>query len=796
MWGGQQSFVYGQAAAGGPQPPYAAPSYGGPAQGQGYQQFPQQLSSGAFQQASNSYQSPVQHMQAPAPHQHQYQQHQPFQQPQAPQQQYFQASPTLPPQAPSDPDSFAAMYHGQLSQLTFNSKPIITGLTILAHEHAGDMANVIAQVLDEHISAARPEHRLPALYLLDSISKNVGAPYTTMWSERISALFLETYRIVDQPTKMRMEELLATWRNSGPGKSQLFGPNAQWEVERTLFGNQGPPQTNKGNAMGSISGYRSPMVVQNVGTPQHFSGGNNSPMPHVTGAAPVPDAMVAEKQRGLELIDRLLALGTQLQYRNPAAHDQNRMTALRQLKSVLQSSNLTREELGQITAQLEALSAQSSKSAIKALEQDQVGPGADGSVDSQLQGFNGALSPPHTSGASAQHQGVSQTRSPVPASVALPASFAETLANLGRLGPLGGATPPHQPSNGAGPAAVPAPAAAAAQPSDLIRSLMQAGLIKSGLSATATPPHVISTPPHAGGNEASLTASATAAAKARPQDWDYESAVLSLSINLSGPALQKEPNSLSVEIMTSNKFLPLQCRQCSNRYPAGDAGQKSMDEHLDWHFRHNRRAKEMAARGQGQSRSWLSRIGYWIRGGFDDSPPTKTEAGEESARSGGLTPAQQAELRAAAKSFVVAPSDDPSAATRPCPICKELFKSEWNEDEEEWIWKDATKVDGVYYHATCRYSAKALSSTVGARGASPQAGSNIKSPTDSRDATPEMRDEQASGASADPVIRVKPEDLGASPTSKKRKDNPNAECESENGLVEEINNHKRLAAGA
>ncbi|PWN44767.1 hypothetical protein IE81DRAFT_271598, partial [Ceraceosorus guamensis] len=566
-----------------------------------------------------------------------------------PQQQYFQASPTLPPQAPSDPDGFAAMYHGQLSQLTFNSKPIITGLTILAHEHAGDMANVIAQVLDEHISAARPEHRLPALYLLDSISKNVGAPYTTMWSERISALYLETYRIVDQPTKMRMEELLATWRNSGPGKSQLFGPNAQWEIERTLFGNQGPPQTSKANAMGSVSGYRSPMVVQN-------------------------------KQRGLELIDRLLALGTQLQYRNPAAHDQNRMTALRQLKSVLQSSNLTREELGQITAQLEALSAQSS-------------------------------------------------------------NFAETLANLGRLGPLGGATPPHQPYSGTGPAAVPAPAAAAAQPSDLIRSLMQAGLIKSGLSATATPPHVISTPPHAGGNDASLTASATAAAKARAQDSDYESAVLSLSINLSGPALQKEPNSLSVEIMTSNKFLPLQCRQCSNRYPAGEAGQKSMDEHLDWHFRHNRRAKEMAARGQGQSRSWLSRIGHWIRGGFDDSPPTKTEAGEESARSGGLTPAQQAELRAAAKSFVVAPSDDPSAATRPCPICKELFKSEWNEDEEEWIWKDATKVDAVvsiYYHATCRYSAKALSNTVGARGASPQAGSNIKSPTDSRDATPEM----------------------------------------------------------
>jgi hypothetical protein len=45
-----------------------------------------------------------------------------------------------------------------------------------------------------------------------------------------------------------------------------------------------------------------------------------------------------------------------------------------------------------------------------------------------------------------------------------------------------------------------------------------------------------------------------------------------------------------------------------------------------------------------------------------------------------------------AKSRVVAPTD-PAKAAKPCPICKEGFKSEWDEANEEWVWLDAKKVD-------------------------------------------------------------------------------------------------------
>jgi hypothetical protein len=50
---------------------------------------------------------------------------------------------------------------------------------------------------------------------------------------------------------------------------------------------------------------------------------------------------------------------------------------------------------------------------------------------------------------------------------------------------------------------------------------------------------------------------------------------------------------------------------------------------------------------------------------------------------------RDAELRAR---FVVVPTGD-EAKHVTCPICKEVFKSEFNEDDEEWIWKDALKIE-------------------------------------------------------------------------------------------------------
>lgn len=49
--------------------------------------------------------------------------------------------------------------------------------------------------------------------------------------------------------------------------------------------------------------------------------------------------------------------------------------------------------------------------------------------------------------------------------------------------------------------------------------------------------------------------------------------------------------------------LPSQCKQCGIRFPDGSKGKKHMEDHLDMHFRQNRKAGQ--AVGRGYSRSWL-----------------------------------------------------------------------------------------------------------------------------------------------------------------------------------------------
>jgi len=47
------------------------------------------------------------------------------------------------------------------------------------------------------------------------------------------------------------------------------------------------------------------------------------------------------------------------------------------------------------------------------------------------------------------------------------------------------------------------------------------------------------------------------------------------------------------------------------------------------------------------------------------------------------------ELRA---QYVVVPQGDETKLVA-CPVCKETFKSEWLEDQEDWVWTNAVRRD-------------------------------------------------------------------------------------------------------
>lgn len=53
----------------------------------------------------------------------------------------------------------------------------------------------------------------------------------------VSNLFLDTYGQVDPQTRTKMEEMLLTWRNGSPTRSELFGTVNQIAIERGVWGN-------------------------------------------------------------------------------------------------------------------------------------------------------------------------------------------------------------------------------------------------------------------------------------------------------------------------------------------------------------------------------------------------------------------------------------------------------------------------------------------------------------------------------------------------------------------------------
>jgi len=132
--------------------------------------------------------------------------------------------------------------------------------------------------------------------------------------------------------------------------------------------------------------------------------------------------------------------------------------------------------------------------------------------------------------------------------------------------------------------------------------------------------------------------------------------------------------------------------------------EEKMKAHMDWHFRRNR--KEREGQGRGAHRKWLPKADVrhpnkalltWltVQEWANEEPqagPSKGGGGRDSTPASGpkLTAAKLAQLK---KRWVRVPQD-PIKKAQPCPVCKELFKPEWAEEEEEWVYRNAIDISG------------------------------------------------------------------------------------------------------
>lgn len=106
-----------------------------------------------------------------------------------------------------------------LRHLKNNNKTVIDKLTSIAREQIGH-CNIIAQLIVEHITKTDVGAMLPALYVIDSIVKNVGDVYTLLFSESLAEIvgyiFSCAHYHSNQQMQTKMLELRQTWSISFP----------------------------------------------------------------------------------------------------------------------------------------------------------------------------------------------------------------------------------------------------------------------------------------------------------------------------------------------------------------------------------------------------------------------------------------------------------------------------------------------------------------------------------------------------------------------------------------------------
>jgi pre-mRNA cleavage complex 2 protein Pcf11 len=80
--------------------------------------------------------------------------------------------------------------------------------------------------------------KLPAFYVLDSVVKNVGTPYTLFFGRQLYSTFMEAYALVDNSTRRKMDEMLKTWKEPVPGSMDtrpVFPPEITRPIENALI---------------------------------------------------------------------------------------------------------------------------------------------------------------------------------------------------------------------------------------------------------------------------------------------------------------------------------------------------------------------------------------------------------------------------------------------------------------------------------------------------------------------------------------------------------------------------------
>ncbi|KAF2491827.1 hypothetical protein BU16DRAFT_468421 [Lophium mytilinum] len=585
----------------------------------------------------------------------------------------------------------AADFKDALQDLKINSRPEISNLTIIAKENT-EHAQGISRELEKHIQTTRPEWKLPALYVLDSIVKNVGTPYTLFLGRNLYSTFMSAYAIVDASTRKAMEGLLKTWKQPVPESVDprpVFSADVTRDIESALIKYRtvaiqqqalsqkqalqhaipprppvGAPWRHTPSPSQTAARYtptndprRQQLPLRDQFPPAPTPPPNHFPPPQQQRSF-LPDMQPSIDLNKLNIDLDMLINTTKMEWAsNPGdSHIQQKLKALIDLQTILKSQQLPPDQIRMIQQQIIQLSP---------------APAPTPPVSIAPPPYVTSI-PPHMPGTSSWEAG----------------------------GPVMGFHPP--PSVRTPQPAIPPPGFDPAWLSSLLTSSTPTPFVSAPPSF---PPPAL--PPPAAPSLAQLLQqyAPPPTPVAPPQPTPIGSADWLLQALNTHKLLPGTPsNGNDVELTTASiakksrphlisklyEALPNQCVTCGRRFESSPKGKEMKARHMDWHFK----VKDPDVAKRGVHRDWYIGERDWIEFREED------EAAPAPVSNGTSAGGPAAAKKEAKDQYIHVPTDA-ALVHAPCPICQEKFEPQWLVEANDFVWMDAIKVNEKVYHATC-----------------------------------------------------------------------------------------------
>ncbi|KAI5305992.1 hypothetical protein KEM56_002615 [Ascosphaera pollenicola] len=612
-------------------------------------------------------------------------------------------------------DEVAEDYKNSLEDLKTNDRFQISNLTVIAKENT-EHAMAISRVLENHIRTSPPASKLPALYVVDSVVKNVGTPYTLFLGRNLWSTFMEAYSVVDTQTRRKLLEMLKTWKEPVPGSLDtrpVFPVDITRNIDNALLKvkiNALQKTRENTRAHQGIADQHRPSTQywRATPTPQPYVA---PPVSHPQPGPPTPEPH-NQRQTGSSVdmaslhreIEQLIARARADLALQPLDQDINkRIKALTDLQTILLHQELPQAELMTIKRQIAQISATSNVPRASTLP---VPPAPTATATPLVPPPVATPVPPVA---------VMPTPPPQAAVPNLTQQSLQALFNPGTLAELlrastarGNPTPPPaaQPVPQPPPLAAPSmPQPASVAPQGLSGSLIASLRAKGLLPRLPGPPAPAQTP-----QLPLMVPGQTPSAASAPPFLS----ITTIDVPLNSSSV-KTPRPNLIATLYEDK--PDRCTTCGRRFTPDQEGKEKKAHHLDWHFKTNQRMTEALKRGQ--SRSWYLDEMDWIKASnFDDDSGMTVEYQNGPSAAETDVP----DLRNLRKKPYLRAPNNPVLRNAPCPVCQENFESTWSEDTQDWIWQDAVKVGNRIYHSTCYQEISKEGGKVGhaGRGAPPR----------------------------------------------------------------------------